>query len=413
MSTGKHMAVRRRKTRWPYIFISLILVIAILWVIAVYSQIPFVKRMRDIYIETAMSTLSHKWLATAFIPADVVADTMRRAEEVMEASLVEESELPPAPVSAPAQPEPAAEEPVITPLPSEEEVEEKPDPALTRLLTLFDELDPTTIPKDFAQNYALDTLQIKDILSLGIKTTAGDEVWAIDAVNGILIMVVRGSFLNAEFYEGKLALIKDSGKVSMAMTSYADRGENLQEYCRHNNAILGINANGFDDPEGKGKAYAPMGLVIAGGKRHGRRLGGYYSLGGFDNDDNFRVGSKVNVDEMRDCAEFMPVVVLNGESNVKGTGGYGNQPRTVIGQSVEKEALFLIIDGRQPGYSVGATPQDCAEILLRYGCWAALCMDGGSSSYMAYDGEIITRSSSPQEGGRFLPCAWLVSRAAE
>ena len=72
---------------------------------------------------------------------------------------------------------------------------------------------------------------------------------------------------------------------------------------------------------------------------------------------------------------------------------------------------MLIIDGRQAS-SLGTTVSECAEILLRYDCWNAMNMDGGSSSSMTYMGEMITRTSSPMASGRYLPNAWLVKKAA-
>lgn len=410
-SRGKHNRVhkRHRSIRWPYILIILALCLSLLWVVAVFSPNPMVKALRDTYIETAMSTFHHKWLATYFIPHDIIEDTMARAKQAQEAGVLDESVgLPDA--SQPGHNAQTGDAEAVTPegTPS---AEQPLDPAVVRLLARFDELDPATIPADFAKNYDVENLQISDILSLGIRTTAGDEVWAIDAVNGLLILTVRGSFMDGEFYEGKLALIKDSAQVFMAKNRLEDRGETLVEYCRHNNGILAVNANGFADAEGKGRGAEPIGLMISRGVQGGKRIGSPYVLGGFDYDNVFRAGTKLNPDELRDCAEFQPIIVSGGVRLFeRGTGGFGYQPRTVVGQSTEKETLLLIVDGRQPGYSVGATPYDCAEILLRYGCWTALFMDGGSSSSMVYDGEIITKSSSPQAGGRYLPCAWVVER---
>ena len=47
-----------------------------LYAVAVFSDIPFVKKWRDIYIETAMGTMTHQWLATAFIPDFIIDDVM-------------------------------------------------------------------------------------------------------------------------------------------------------------------------------------------------------------------------------------------------------------------------------------------------------------------------------------------------
>ncbi len=45
---------------------------------------------------------------------------------------------------------------------------------------------------------------------------------------------------------------------------------------------------------------------------------------------------------------------------------------------------------------------------MRYDCYNAMNMDGGSSSSITYMGEMITRTSSPMTTGRYLPDAWIV-----
>lgn len=59
------------------------------------------------------------------------------------------------------------------------------------------------------------------------------------------------------------------------------------------------------------------------------------------------------------------------------------QPRTVFGVSQDSRYLFLVnIDGRQGGYSDGATDQESAMWLIRFGAWNAINMDGGGSAAM-------------------------------
>ena len=56
-------------------------------------------------------------------------------------------------------------------------------------------------------------------------------------------------------------------------------------------------------------------------------------------------------------------------------------PRTAVGVSRDGRYLILmVIDGRQPGYSVGATMDDVADWLLRFGASEGLNLDGGGST---------------------------------
>ena len=60
------------------------------------------------------------------------------------------------------------------------------------------------------------------------------------------------------------------------------------------------------------------------------------------------------------------------------------EPATVIGLSGDGHWMFwLVVDGRQPGYSEGATPSETAEILRNLGAADAMNMDGGGSSTLA------------------------------
>ncbi|MBX3062096.1 MAG: phosphodiester glycosidase family protein [Anaerolineae bacterium] len=64
------------------------------------------------------------------------------------------------------------------------------------------------------------------------------------------------------------------------------------------------------------------------------------------------------------------------------------QPRSIIGLSEDGNTLILmVIDGRQPNYSEGATLQEAGEIALEYGAYTALNLDGGGSSTLVTQDE--------------------------
>ena len=63
-------------------------------------------------------------------------------------------------------------------------------------------------------------------------------------------------------------------------------------------------------------------------------------------------------------------------------------PRTAIGINRNGRYLYIIIvDGRQPLYSEGATFAELAELLVGQGAYAAMSLDGGGSSTMVLRGE--------------------------
>jgi exopolysaccharide biosynthesis protein len=81
------------------------------------------------------------------------------------------------------------------------------------------------------------------------------------------------------------------------------------------------------------------------------------------------------------------MLVLKGEP-VEGLDDEVRHPRTAIGMSFNGRWLYLVvIDGRQPLYSEGATLQELAEILADLGAQYAMNLDGGGSSTMVIAGE--------------------------
>ena len=58
----------------------------------------------------------------------------------------------------------------------------------------------------------------------------------------------------------------------------------------------------------------------------------------------------------------------------------GQAPRTAVGIRVDGTMVFYTVDGRQSGYSVGASMTQVAKRLVELGCVEAVCMDGGGST---------------------------------
>jgi hypothetical protein len=58
----------------------------------------------------------------------------------------------------------------------------------------------------------------------------------------------------------------------------------------------------------------------------------------------------------------------------------GANPRTAVGQKADGTLVFYTIDGRQSGYSIGATMTQIASRLVELGCVTGLCLDGGGST---------------------------------
>lgn len=108
---------------------------------------------------------------------------------------------------------------------------------------------------------------------------------------------------------------------------------------------------------------------------------------------------------IRDAVEFGPFLIVNGEaSKIVGNGGYGLHPRTVIGQRQDGVVLFLVIDGRRVG-CMGADMDDLIEIMQRYGAYNAANLDGGNSSALVINNKLINHPINWDEREETRPIA--------
>ncbi len=78
--------------------------------------------------------------------------------------------------------------------------------------------------------------------------------------------------------------------------------------------------------------------------------------------------------------------VVGGDVDREGNAGFqGRNPRTAAGIARvgnHQRLLLVVIDGRQPGYSVGMTLRQTADLLRSLGAQRAINLDGGGSSAM-------------------------------
>jgi Phosphodiester glycosidase len=72
-------------------------------------------------------------------------------------------------------------------------------------------------------------------------------------------------------------------------------------------------------------------------------------------------------------------------------------PRTGLGVTADGEILLVVIDGRQPRWSRGATLGELRRIMRNLGAVDALNLDGGGSSEMVVEGEVVNRPSDGHE----------------
>ena len=85
--------------------------------------------------------------------------------------------------------------------------------------------------------------------------------------------------------------------------------------------------------------------------------------------------------------------IAGGVDSANNAAFRGLNPRTAVGYaSGGRRLLLVVIDGRQPGYSVGMTLRETAALLRELGAQEGLNLDGGGSSALAIVDDSVSRN---------------------
>ena len=373
--------------------------ITVVYPFLLYTPNAFVTRWREWYIETAMGTMTHQWLATWFIPEDIINEVMTKRY------LMNQKQVG-----------------VVSDWDGAWETDDSAKTPKDKFYAMFSELNESEFEDFLADNpdyleNGYDQIDIdligeasKTHYDTGIKTKQGDTVLAVNAEHGILIVEQTGEDTLGMEYAGKLALCKKPENIFVGTSEYlGDYGSFVSDMVSNYDAILGINASGFADFDGNGTGGTVYGFLKSEGEKYQDAVGDGWKIVGFDNEDHLQVGAFNDTSNLRDAVEFHPALIINGENLVAGTGLNEQQPRTAIGQAKDGTVIMLVIDGRQM-HSFGVSIERCGEIMEKYGAYQASMLDGGSSSVMVYKGREITSPTtlSQNQEGRYLPDAFLV-----
>jgi len=414
------MAEKTAKTRNPLkalaIVLAILLLIEVLYFVAIFSRHPFISKWRNVYISTAMDTMSHQWLATSIIPPDIIEDVVGGQQAAMEAqdgltSQWEKEEIVEDPIVSTDDPTDVGMTVIEERTPDEIAEDE--------FFEIFHEVDPLSFqeylddhPEALEQGWSKLCINEAGLDDEGtdILTIYGEQVLAIDYPNKILLVRVKG-----DGYQGVLAVAKDPSRLTHCPSSQlGTAGETVGTIAIANNGILAMNGSGFMDDNGGGDGGTLTGYAMFDGVSHGYSFVAKGEKRLELHEDNLMYIYDTSASVSPDCTdavEWHPAIIVDGE-DVLGLGWDGLHPRACIGQSDKYEILMLAVEGRQPLRSLGITLYDCADILLQHGCMQAMNLDGGTSAMLWYDGEpVISCSNTATPQGRTLPSALVYLKA--
>ena len=329
-NNGNHKPKKKNKVK--RFFIGLFLLIYILALLGtaflfIFFKTNILQDYKELWVQTAMTTMTHQYLATWFMSADEINEIMQKLEVVND----ENSEL-----------------------------------------------------------HVVDTTPQKE------------------KENKINVDKITGST-----YVGYVMTISDCSKVKMVDARKKNIGTKLSQICKENDAIAGINASGFDDPNGNGYGNIFNEPVIINKQLLYGNKNSPMNLIGLNNQGELILGKYTYQEAMNVGIEsglqFGPYIIVNGNNQIKQSNAGGLHPRMAIGQKKDGTMIFVCIDGRQPGYSIGTTLLELQNIFEKYGAYNAANLDGGSSATMYYNGKVVNKTSTPI-GERYLPDAFIVTK---
>lgn len=201
--------------------------------------------------------------------------------------------------------------------------------------------------------------------------------------------------ISGDGYEGYLVAVYDPSRVHTVCTeNLGVSGQYLTTMAKNNDALIAINGGGFNDPNFNSTGGDPLGITVCNGEYVTQAA--YSGTGGIIgfNEDDVLVLTKCTMAEamkngIRDAVTFGPFLIVNGTpATIVGNGGWGVAPRTAIGQRKDGIVLFLVIDGRKTGMQ-GASIKDLQEIMINYGAYNAANLDGGTSSVLVVNNQIV------------------------
>ena len=213
----------------------------------------------------------------------------------------------------------------------------------------------------------------------------------------------------ADIYIGKIENFRSylaGGQFALYAT------ENMEEMSRSAGAVLAINGDFY--------GYQPGGVTVRDGVwyrddftgcdlcvlyRDGRLVtygGNEAAAAALKEEDVWQIwcfGPELLDEEGRPLSGF----------NMSTAVSYAN-PRSALGYYEPGHYCFVVVDGRQEGYSYGVTMEELAQIFADLGCRSAYNLDGGGSAAMTFGGSFVSRQSN---GGRELSDILLIGEAGE
>jgi exopolysaccharide biosynthesis protein len=237
-----------------------------------------------------------------------------------------------------------------------------------------------------------------------------DDSWSADGTTVTIREVSTGSASQTVTYFVADLVLSDATVLRSAFAQDAF-GTNIvdetSDIAEQNGAIFAVNGDYY--------GFRDTGMVIRNGvvyRDSGVREGlAFYRDGHVELYDETATDAQSLVDAgVWNTLSFGPALVADGQvldgiDDVEVDTNFGNhsiqgdQPRTAIGVVEDNHLVVVVVDGRSEGYSAGATMTELATLMQGLGAVTAYNLDGGGSSTLFFDGEVVNQPSNGGERG--------------
>jgi exopolysaccharide biosynthesis protein len=260
--------------------------------------------------------------------------------------------------------------------------------------------------------FVVDDVQIADVTSYaaaqdvdaGVATTTGGtmdgDTYTSDQATITISTVVTGSGDSTVTYFVADVVLTDATVLRSAFAN-DEFGTNIidepTDIAAAHDAVFAVNGDYY--------GFRDTGMVIRNGvvyRDAGAREGLAFYRDGTVRvyDETATTAAQLVADGVWNTLSFGPTIVEAGavvagidrveiDTNVGNHSIQGDQPRTAVGVIDTNHLVFVVVDGRSAGYSEGVTLPELAEIFVGLGVVTAYNIDGGGSSTMLFDGQLV------------------------
>lgn len=336
----------RRKTKKIYISTIIFVLLDIIAIFCFFVMYGPWDKVRNLYVNTAMKTMNHQYLANIFYSNEIVEEIMSRNYFI---TINEDANI----------------EDIIIDTSEKENYKNEYEKELLTREKGNDLYKIINLKVGTSNGYLVAIYEPKKVKLISTKQfnvggkgerilTMCDRYEAIVCING-------GGF--EDFGYGSdipIGIVIQDGKITW--------GEDTRETARDN--IIGITKDG----KIKLMANATANEALEAG--------------------------------INEAMVFGPFLIVNGKPLEIVGDPWGQAPRVAIAQRKDGVMLFLVIDGEN--YINGATLQNMVDILLQYGAYNAANLDGGQSSSLTVNGKLYNNppAAAKRQGGRYVVTGW-------